>query len=656
MVSKSYSVSKRTNKNIFSVESKETCDDINFNNMQNNNEDHEKNYSKKDLGFVINVNEVKREMVNNKPSKNIIFHDDNFSSSTPSSSSMSWLWWNSNSMNNSKNNNNISMLKWNKEYIHETVNYTNIGLLIKIIAACISIALIGFIVSSLLMMEQQKDATDAVKRQRLLLNNDSIIDNTSTATPTYTQIQSTELTAASLQTIINNSNNPINDFNDNHLHSSVLPPNTISDAIQNIEHAKKSNNDEISLTKNYVERINFYTTSNKNLFSVKVLPTLPSIKKNNIKSTSELPLQNYANDCESTSLPLCQGISTYDLTDSKLKWNLTNLEYEHFQHLIYSNCSNRVHEYVCHLLEPECRPSKMKNLMPCRRICKGIFESCSHIIASSEVLTQFFDCNQYIDSNDALVCEDITRSRKKCFDDEFQCGDLSCISLKWRCDNIRDCTNGEDEEECKFCNYNEFKCLSDQKCISEKWRCDTQVDCSDGSDEANCENDESNEAYDDVYNDEGEEETNRDQEENARIFYDDIKDYSDRTSIDHNDSDGDKIISTGDDVVPIFINPNSTLISDDLQIANSSTKLSKRFRSTMRKTLETTTNTTPKVIFEETSTSVTKSVTSSHSTSHSSPCPEDHLRCVDGLCITLDQICDKIQDCSDNSDELHCEY
>lgn len=65
--------------------------------------------------------------------------------------------------------------------------------------------------------------------------------------------------------------------------------------------------------------------------------------------------------------------------------------------------------------------------------------------------------------------------------------------------------------------------------------------------------------------------------------------------------------------------------------------MSKRFRSTMRKLTETT---TPKDT-EETSTKTTKRVTF-HSTSHLSPCPEDHLRCIDGLCITLDQICDKV--------------
>lgn len=40
--------------------------------------------------------------------------------------------------------------------------------------------------------------------------------------------------------------------------------------------------------------------------------------------------------------------------------------------------------------------------------------------------------------------------------------------------------------------------------------------------------------------------------------------------------------------------------------------------------------------------------------SHTSPCPSGELRCVDGRCITLAQLCDGAIDCSDHADEDNC--
>lgn len=96
-----------------------------------------------------------------------------------------------------------------------------------------------------------------------------------------------------------------------------------------------------------------------------------------------------------------------------------------------------------------------------------------------------FDCDKYPDSSDRNVCEDPTR-RGKCHDNEFKCLDSSCIPHQWKCDNIKDCSLGEDEDNCLFCEHEEFRCQTNDKCIPDKWRCDQYDDCPDGSDEADC--------------------------------------------------------------------------------------------------------------------------------------------------------------------------
>lgn len=80
--------------------------------------------------------------------------------------------------------------------------------------------------------------------------------------------------------------------------------------------------------------------------------------------------------CESSALPLCRSVLPYDLTSAEhSRSNLTRLDVEHFKYLVESRCSPRAHEFICSVLQPECRPERMGILQPCKRSCKGM----SHI-------------------------------------------------------------------------------------------------------------------------------------------------------------------------------------------------------------------------------------------------------------------------------------
>lgn len=94
----------------------------------------------------------------------------------------------------------------------------------------------------------------------------------------------------------------------------------------------------------------------------------PTVPMTNNKSSQQ------DNKCYSTSLSMCQGVLDYDLTYN-VSIQLTPNEIRDYQMLMNSNCSARSVEFMCAVLEPECRPSHIGILPPCRRICKGKYQT-----------------------------------------------------------------------------------------------------------------------------------------------------------------------------------------------------------------------------------------------------------------------------------------
>ncbi|XP_045126059.1 very low-density lipoprotein receptor-like isoform X3 [Portunus trituberculatus] len=84
--------------------------------------------------------------------------------------------------------------------------------------------------------------------------------------------------------------------------------------------------------------------------------------------------------------------------------------------------------------------------------------------------------------------EGLEQKTFQCSITSFACrgSEEKCIPLAWKCDNVKDCHDGSDEDPllcpAKPCYKTELRCNSG-KCIPERWKCDGEPDCDDQSDE-----------------------------------------------------------------------------------------------------------------------------------------------------------------------------
>ncbi|KAH8282188.1 hypothetical protein KR054_006085 [Drosophila jambulina] len=432
----------------------------------------------------------------------------------------------------------------------------------------------------------------------------------------------------------------------------------------------------------------------------RVSPTLPPPSAASSRPTQAMTFTTTPSTsdsgCQSTMLPMCQGVLDYDLTYNREGATPRDaVALVVYEELIRSNCSARAAEFVCAALEPECRPSHIGQLPPCRRICKAIFEACSVPIANSDILSELFDCSLYPDAHESHKCEDPTRRRDHCYTNEFQCHDGSCIPQNWQCDKIKDCLGGEDEDEqCLVCEDEEFRCRSNEKCIPENLRCDLNLDCFDGSDEEDCDDygsgdaapfDEAelnafprvfsyasflspNETNDKLYTyitattdeDAGTETKFQIHQVAAPVPVNaSAEESSGGPKGFVNFRDSKEIMMTSDSENKFKYSQRSNRTSVKFSVATATTPAARtasaipgsalaQQRERERVTSSTSTTTTPKP--------PTTVATPTEVVTAPGGCLPHELRCLSGKCITVSQLCDKQIDCPDAADELMCVY
>ncbi|KAL4716856.1 hypothetical protein ACJJTC_012667 [Scirpophaga incertulas] len=220
------------------------------------------------------------------------------------------------------------------------------------------------------------------------------------------------------------------------------------------------------------------STTQSSTYNTRVSPTLPTWRDRDDSTTKKYPVNiNYdVPQCRSTRLAFCRGVLPYDLAGPaatldgvELTQLLSQVEY-----LVATNCSDRIRQFMCALLEPECNPPPYPPKMPCYNLCKSISDSCEGLIPRD--LAAAFNCKQYSSSN-------CVTAKSPCSQREMLCSDSSCIPRDWICDGTPDCANGEDEAKCIICTENEYRCQSGG-CIQKQWMCDGYSDCPSGEDEA----------------------------------------------------------------------------------------------------------------------------------------------------------------------------
>jgi len=118
-------------------------------------------------------------------------------------------------------------------------------------------------------------------------------------------------------------------------------------------------------------------------------------------------------------------------------------------------------------------------------VIQGNMISSTDIIAiDDESFSEGCVKSPFIDNNPVTTTPKVpvtTPPQVGCGPSEFRCSDDVCIYGIYRCDGVRDCAGGEDEDACPtgfpICDAGNYLCLDDNRCHSSSQQCDGRIDC-----------------------------------------------------------------------------------------------------------------------------------------------------------------------------------
>lgn len=139
-----------------------------------------------------------------------------------------------------------------------------------------------------------------------------------------------------------------------------------------------------------------------------------------------------------------------------------------------------------HSLQEGTNECKVKN-RPCSHLCFAHPDKQFSCLCPDSMELRNGDCYCAggVKPNPNDTCPEVEH---KCSPTQFKCNNDLCIAKWWVCDGDNDCGDYSDEMSCGVttCQPSQFQCVASGKCISPEWKCDYDRDCDDGSDEANC--------------------------------------------------------------------------------------------------------------------------------------------------------------------------